>query len=123
MMHLVNLLIKWVSAAFILLLFGLVYGPTPTQALVIAAVVAVVGWLSDRLLPFRHQGISRWALDSGITAVAIWVGQFLWPGVGIGFSLAVIAGFVIGSIEIPLHVWLASRFGVRRRQDEGDGIR
>lgn len=121
-MHLTNLLIKWVTAAFVLLLFGLAYGPSPTQALVIAAIVAVAGWTGDRLLPFRHQGVTRWAIDSGLTALAVWFGQFFWPGTGIGFGQAVIAGFVIGAVEIPLHVWLASRFGLRRRQDNNDGI-
>lgn len=122
-LHLTALGLKWLSVWLVLMLFGLSFGPSPGQATVMALVVAVVSWAGDRVLPFRVQGITRWAVDSGAAALTLWVAQFLWPGNGLSFPMALFAGFVIGSIEIPLHFFLASRFGLRHRDDEKDGIR
>ena len=114
--------LKWLSVWLILTLFGLVFGPTAGQAAVMAAVVAVVSWLADRAIAFEFQGITRWAVDGGLAALAIYVSQFLWTGPGISFPLALFAGAVVGAIEIPLHFYLAARFGLRKRDDERDGV-
>jgi hypothetical protein len=111
--------LKWASIWIVLSLFGLLFGPTPGQAAVMAAVVAVLSWAADRLIDFKFQGITRWAIDSGLAGLGIYFAQFLWPGTGITFSLSLFAGFVIGSIEIPLHFFLASRFGLKRRNGWG----
>ncbi|HYG57598.1 MAG TPA: hypothetical protein VD902_05985 [Symbiobacteriaceae bacterium] len=115
--------LKWLTVWGVLLLFGLVFGPSPGQAAVIALAVALLSWGADRLVPFKIQGITRWALDGGLAGLTIYVTQFLWPGPGISLFLALFAGFVIGAIEIPLHFFLASRFGLRRRDDNRDGVR
>lgn len=117
------LAMKWLSIWVVLLFVGMVTGPTPGQAAFIAAAVAVVSYLADRVVPFRVQGITRWAMDSGLAGLSIYVAQFLWPGQYITFPWALLAGFVVGSVEIPLHFFLASRFGLRRRNDDRDGIR
>jgi hypothetical protein len=122
-LHLTALGMKWLSVWVVLLLFGLSFGPNPGQAAVMAVFVAVVSWLADRAMPFKVQGVTRWAIDSGLAFVALYLGQFLWPGTGITFYTALFAGFVIGAIEIPLHFWLAARFGVRAKGDDRDGIR
>jgi hypothetical protein len=102
---------------------GLVVGPSPGQTLVIAIAVSVLSWWADRLISFGVQGVTRWAIDSGLAALTIYVAQFLWPGPGVGFTAAVFAGFAIGALEIPLHFYLAKQFGLRRPGDEHDGIR
>lgn len=122
-LHLTALGLKWLSVWLVLMLFGLSFGPSPGQAAVLAVAVAVVSWVGDRALPFAVQGLTRWAIDSGAAALTLWVAQFLWAGAVLTFPLALFAGFVIGSIEIPLHFFLASRFGLRHRDDEKDGIR
>lgn len=115
--------LKWLSVWVVLLFFGLVFGPSPGQAAVMALFVAIASWAADRLIRFEVQGLTRWAIDSGLAAFAIYLGQFLWPGEGISFYTAIFAGAVVGAIEIPLHFFLAARFGVRRRDDNRDGIR
>jgi hypothetical protein len=115
--------LKFLSIWVVLLFFGLSFGPTPGQGAVIALTVAVVSWLADLALPFRVQGWTRWAFDGGLAGLSIYVAQFLWPGQSIGFFSALFAGLVVGALEIPLHFFLASRFGLRRREDEKDGIR
>lgn len=115
--------LKWLSVWLVLLLFGLSFGPPPGKAAVMALFVAIVSWAADRVLRFEVQGITRWAIDSGLAGLAIYAAQFLWPGLGISFFTALFAGAVVGAIEIPLHFFLASRFGVRRRDDNKDGIR
>jgi hypothetical protein len=117
------LVMKWLSIWIVLLFVGMVTGPTPGQGAVIAAAVAVVSYLADRVIPFRVQGITRWAMDGGLAGLSIFVAQFLWPGQLITFPWALLAGFLVGAIEIPLHFFLAARFGLRRRNDERDGIR
>lgn len=115
--------LKWLSIWVVLLFFGLSFGPSPGQGAVIAAVVAVLSWGADRMVPFRIQGVTRWVLDGGLAGLAIYVAQFLWPGAGISFFTALFAGLVVGAIEIPLHFFLASRFGLRRPDDQRDGVR
>jgi hypothetical protein len=121
--NLTAIALKWFGVWLILGLFGLFFGPTPGKAAVTALVVAVVSWLADRGLPFRVQGVTRWAIDSGLATLTIYLGQFLWPGPGLTFIEALLAGFVVGAIEIPLHFYLAARFGLRSRDDHKDGIR
>lgn len=116
------LALKWASIWVVLLFFGLSFGPSPGQAAVIAAAVAVASWLADRVIPFRVQGLTRWAIDGGLAGLSIYAAQFLWPGQGIGLAAALFVGLVVGAIEIPLHFFLASRFGIRRPQDDKDGI-
>lgn len=123
MLTLASVGLKWLSVVLILLLFSMSFGPSPGQAAVIAAFVAVIAHLGDRVLPFRIQGVVRWVIDGGLIGISIWLGQFLWPGQGITFPTALFAGFVIGAIEVPLHFYLASRFGLRSNQDEHDGVR
>lgn len=116
--------LKWLSVWVVLLLLTIAFmGPTPGQAAVIAAFVAVISYTADRLLPFRVQGVTRWALDAGGAALGIWLGQFLWPGTPVSWLSAMVAGAFIGAIELPLHFWLASRFGLRRPDDRRDGVR
>lgn len=115
--------LKFVAAWLILLLFSLIGGPTPGKAAWMAVVVAVVGYLADRALPFAMQGVTRWAIDSGLAAGAVYLAQFLWPGPGLGLPASLLAGFAIGSVEIPLHFLLARLFGVHRKNNEWDGIR
>lgn len=114
--------LKFLSIWLVLLFFGLSFGPSPGQAAVIAAAVAVISWLADRVLPFRVQGITRWAIDGGLAGISIYLAQFLWPGQGITFASSLFVGFVVGAVEIPIHFYLASRFGVRRPDDRKDGI-
>jgi hypothetical protein len=119
----VALTMKWFSIWVILALFGMVSGMGPIKGAIIALVVSVISWLGDRALPFSLQGVTRWAIDGGLTALGIYLAQFIWPGPGLTFPLALFAGYVIGSVEIPIHMYLASRFGIRRRDDDRDGIR
>lgn len=115
--------LKWLSVWLVLLFFGLSFGPSPGKAAVMALFVAIASWAADRLMRFSVQGITRWAIDAGLAAFAIYFAQFLWPGYGISFFMSLFAGAVIGAIEIPLHFFLASRFGVRKPDDNRDGIR
>lgn len=117
------ILLKTASVWIVLSVFGMLFAPSPAKALVIALFVAVVSFAADRVVPFKIQGVTRWVIDSGLAALAIYLGQFLWPGAGLAFYTALFAGFVVGAIEIPLHFFLASRFGVRKPQDDKDGIR
>lgn len=114
--------LRFVSVWLVLLFIGLLSGPSPGQAAVIALVVAVISIAGDRLLPFRVQGVTRWAIDGGLAALGVYIGQFLWPGQAIPLYAAVFAGAVVGAVEIPIHFFLAARFGLRKKNDTRDGI-
>lgn len=122
MLNLVALGLKWLSVWVVLLFFGLSFGPAPGKAAVIAAFVAVLSLIGDKLLPFKVQGATRWAMDAGLAALGLYVGQFLWPGAGLAFYTAIFAGAVIGSLEIPLHFLLAKWFRVEKPPEDSDGI-
>lgn len=124
MRNLTALGLKWVTAFFILAVYGQAAGgPTPGKAGVLALFIAVLSWMGDRLLPFALQGVTRFAIDGGLAGLTIYFGQFLVPGPGIDLLASLILGFGLGALELPLHFWLASRFGLRRRDDNRDGIR
>lgn len=117
------LALKFLSVWLVLLFFGLIGGPSPTQAAVIALVVGALSIIGDRMLPFRVQGVTRWAIDGGLAFLGIYIGQYLWPGQAMSLATAVFAGAVVGAVEIPIHFFLASRFGLRKKNDDHDGIR
>lgn len=124
MRDLTALAIKWVVAFFTLVVWGQVSGSLAAdEAIGIAVVVAFVSWLADRLLPFRLQGVTRWAIDGGLAGLTIYVAEMLWPGPRIGLLTALVIGYFLGALELPLHLFLASRYGVRRPEDDRDGIR
>lgn len=115
------LLLKWGAAWIVLSLFGMTMAaaPTPGQAAVLAALLALLSWVGDRTLPFAMQGITRWLADSLLAAVTLYVAWLLWPAVNMPFARSLLAGLVIGSVEIPLHFYLAARFGLRGNRDGG----
>lgn len=116
--------LKWGVAFFTLAVWGQATGePSTSKAVVIAIFVAGLSWLADRWLPFRLQGITRWAIDGGLAGLTIYVSQFLLPGPGVGLLAALFIGYFLGSIELPLHFYLATRFGLRPPDDDRDGIR
>ncbi len=120
---LVALAAKWAFTWVVLLFIGLIGGPTLGQAAIMAATTAVISWAADRLIPFTVQGLTRWAIDAGLATLVIYLSQWLWTGPGLNLFTAVLAGTVIGALEIPLHFLLAARYGVRNRDDNRDGIR
>lgn len=115
--------LKFLGIWVVLSLFGLATWLPAGKAAAMALVTAILSYLADRGLPFRMQGVTRWAIDSGLAAFSIYVSQFLVPGNNIGFFAALVAGFLVGAVEIPLHFFLASRFGLRQKDDQKDGIR
>lgn len=124
MRNLTALALKWVTTFFILVVWGLASGgPTPGKAGVIALFVAGLSWLGDRWLPFSVQGVTRWAIDGGLTGLTIYGAQFLWPGPGLSLLTSLVFGFGIGALELPIHFFLAARYGLRRPEDDRDGIR
>jgi len=114
---------KWAFIWVVLLFIGLIGGPAIDQAAVMAAVTALITYGADRMIPFKVQGLTRWAMDAGLATLVIYLSQWLWVGPGLNLFMAILAGSVIGAIEIPLHFLLASRYGVRKRDDNRDGIR
>ncbi len=124
MRNLTAVTLKFLTAWGILVVWGLAnVGPTPGKAAVLAVLVAGLSWLGDRWLPFTLQGVTRWAIDGGLAGLTIYFGQFLWPGPGITLLGSLIVGFGLGALELPLHFYLAARYGLRRREDDRDGIR
>jgi len=115
--------LKFLPAWGILVIWGLATGgPDPGKAAVISLFVAGLSWLADRWLPFKLQGVTRWAIDGGLAGLTIYYGQFLWPGPGISLLGSLLVGFGLGSLDLPLHYYLAARFGLRRPEDDRDGI-
>lgn len=124
MRNLTAVAIKWAVAFFTLVVWGQASGSvTADEAAGVALVLAVVSWLADRLFPFRLQGVTRWAIDGGLAALTVYFTEMLWPGPRIGFLTALVIGYFLGALELPLHFFLAARYGVRRPEDDKDGIR
>jgi hypothetical protein len=106
------LLLKGGLAFFTLAVWGQATGgPSAQKALGIALVLAVVSWVADLLVPFSLQGVTRWALDGLLAGVTIFLTQSFFAGPGLGLPASLFIGLFLGAVELPIHFFLAARFG------------
>jgi hypothetical protein len=119
---LLSLGLKWLASWLVLLAVGLIYPGSGTALAAMAVLVAAALWLTDRALPFRVQGVTRWAMEGGLAALVLYAASRVAPVQPLPILPALVAGYAIGSVEIPMHFYLTARFGLRKRDDRRDGI-
>ena len=101
----IGLIIRFVVSAIVLMLVGaLLPGIRVTTgfvgALIAAIVIAVLGYLAETLLGDRISPRSRGVVGFVVSAVVIYLAQFIVPGLlSVSLIGALIAAFVIGIID------------------------
>ena len=101
----IGLIIRFVVSAIVLMLVGaLLPGIKVTTgfvgALIAAIVIAVLGYLVETLLGDRISPRSRGVVGFVVSAVVIYLAQFIVPGLlSVSIIGALIAAFVIGIID------------------------
>jgi putative membrane protein len=99
----VGILIRFVVSAIVLVILGMVLPGFSVfgfvNALLAAAVIAVLGWAVEAILGTRISPQSRGIVGFIVAAIVIYVAQFLVPGMTVSIIGALLASLVIGIID------------------------
>jgi putative membrane protein len=109
--------IRFAVAAIVLMFVGfLVPGFSVNNfwtALLAAVVIAVIGWLIELMFSDRISPYNRGIVGFIVSAVVIWLTQFVVPGFSVTVLGALLAALVIGIIDlfIPIKTHMDFRGG------------
>lgn len=96
--------VRFIVSALVLMLVGFIIpgfkSLTFFHALMAAVVIAVLGWVVESLLGRSISPYGRGIVGFLISAVIIWVTQFVIPGMSVSVIGALLAAFVIGIIDM-----------------------
>lgn len=96
--------VRFIVSALVLMLVGfLIPGfrmMTFFHALFAAVVIAVLGWVVESLLGKNVSPYGRGVVGFIVSAVTIWIAQFIVPGMEVSVIGALLAAFVIGIIDL-----------------------
>ena len=106
-----NITIKFLVAAVILGIFLPRMGAvTMWQALFTAAVVTLVGYLSNFVMLSKVSGVTTLLLDAIVNTLVIWVVQLITPFMYVPFTSAFIASLLLSAGDIFFHTFLLRQY-------------
>lgn len=70
------------------------------HALFAAVVIAILGWIVESLLGKNVSPYGRGVVGFIVSAITIWIAQFIVPGMEVSVIGALLAAFVIGIIDL-----------------------
>ncbi len=115
--------IRFVVAAIVLMFVGfLVPGFTVTgfwPAIVAAVVIAVLGWIIEAMFGDRISPYNRGIVGFLVSAVVIWLTQFLVAGFRVTILGALLAALVIGIIDLFIPIKGTMAFGGTNGDNRG----
>ncbi len=96
--------VRFIVSALVLMLVGLLLPGFKAlsffHALFAAVVIAVLGWVVESLLGKNVSPYGRGVVGFIVSAITIWVAQFIVPGMEVSIIGALLAAFVIGIIDL-----------------------
>jgi putative membrane protein len=96
--------VRFIVSALVLMLVGFILpgfkALTFFHALMAAIVIAVLGWVVESLLGKSVSPYGRGVVGFIVSAITIWVAQFVVPGMAVSLIGALLAAFVIGIIDL-----------------------
>lgn len=96
--------VRFIVSALVLMLVGFIIpgfkALTFFHALLAAIVIAVLGWVVESLLGKTVSPYGRGVVGFIVSAITIWVAQFVVPGMAVSVVGALLAAFVIGIIDL-----------------------
>lgn len=95
---------RFIVSALVLMLVGFILpgfkALTFFHALLAAIVIAVLGWVIESLMGKSVSPYGRGVVGFIVSAITIWVAQFVVPGMAVSVIGALLAAFVIGIIDL-----------------------
>lgn len=96
--------VRFIVSAVVLMLVGFLLpgfkAMTFFHALFAAIVIAALGWVVESLFGKTVSPYGRGVIGFLVSAVIIWVAQFIVPGMSVSVISALLAAFVIGIIDL-----------------------
>lgn len=96
--------VRFIVSALVLMLVGFLLPGFRTltffHALFAAVVIAVLGWVAESLLGKNVSPYGRGVVGFIVSAITIWIAQFIVPGMEVSVIGALLAAFVIGIIDL-----------------------
>ncbi len=96
--------VRFIVSALVLMLVGFIIpgfkSLTFFHALLAAVVIAALGWVVESLLGKSVSPYGRGIVGFLISALIVWVTQFVIPGMSVSVIGALLAAFVIGIIDM-----------------------
>ncbi len=105
--HLLAFAVKLVSTvaaiAFVALFFPLWGTMNFFHSLILGLIVAVIGYVSDLIIPRVINQIVAVAFDLVVTTLVIYAGNYFLPGMSVSWTFAWFVGILVAGIEIFYH--------------------
>lgn len=96
--------VRFIVSALVLMLVGFIIpgfkALTFFHALLAAIVIAVIGWVAESLMGKTVSPYGRGVVGFIVSAITIWIAQFIVPGMAVSIIGALLAAFVIGIIDL-----------------------
>ncbi|WP_338552352.1 phage holin family protein [Paenibacillus sp. KS-LC4] len=100
--------VRFIVAALVLMLVGLLVPQFSVggfwSALMLAIVIAVLGWIIEAIFGKKVTPFGRGIVGFIASAVVIWIAQFIVSGVTVTWLGAILAALVIGIIDLFIPV-------------------
>ncbi|HZG55303.1 phage holin family protein [Paenibacillus sp.] len=120
-MHFLGHVVRFVVSALVLLLVGALVPQFEVggfwSALFLALVIALFGWVVEGIFGKRINPFGRGIVGFLVSALVIYLAQFIVGGVDVSVIGAILAALVIGIIDLFLPVGSPFDRGERRRAD------
>lgn len=99
---------RFIVAALVLMVVGWIVPQFTVggfwSALILALVIALLGWVVEGIFGKKATPFGRGIVGFIVSAVVIWVAQFVVSGVSVSILGAILAALVIGIIDLFLPV-------------------
>jgi len=100
--------VRFIVAALVLMFVGWVVPQFTVggfwSALLLALVIAIVGWIVEGIFGKRVTPFGRGIVGFIVSALVIWISQFIVGGVSVSVIGAILAALVIGIIDLFIPV-------------------
>lgn len=103
-MQILGAVLRFIVAAIVLMLIGyLVPGfsrLTFGEALVVALVISALSYLADLIMGRRFSTYGRGFMGFVVSAIVIWLAQFIVPALHVSLIGALLSAFLIGLVDM-----------------------
>lgn len=114
-------LVRFIVSALVLLFVGWIVPNFSVggfwSAFFLAIVIAVVGWIIEGIFGKRITPFGRGIVGFLVSALIIWISQFIVGGVYVTFLGALLAALVIGIIDLFIPISTPFNRGRRKAHD------
>ncbi|MEX2460283.1 MAG: phage holin family protein [Paenibacillaceae bacterium] len=118
-MHILGAIVRFIVSAIVLLIVGWIV-PNFTvggfwSALFLAIAIAVIGWIIEGIFGKNVTTFGRGVVGFLVSALVIWLAQFIVGGVSVTMIGAIVAALVIGIIDLFIPISVFNENNGRRR--------